>query len=189
MTTLRFKNERTINHPNECMGHLWIQENKFGTWDILADTLQPPVGYKNELGYAAIPAHRYTLIPYFSPKFGYIVPLFDVDISTQKDEDSHRFEIHPMNTFHDTQGCTGLGKTNMVDAITASQDTWKNFMSKYFLPATRIWSKRILIDMEKEYLKQQIKLGKTAAWELILLEGLSTQLEDNFITIDVIDKF
>ncbi len=183
MITLNLRNIRTINHPNECIGHFWVRENRFGTWDVIADTLQPPVGYKNELGYTAMPAHRYTLIPYFSPKFGYIVPLFDVDITSQTDEDSHRFEIHPLNKFHETQGCTGLGKTDMGDIITSSRDTWKNFMSKYFLPAVRNKALQILKG------KDESKLGDIATWELILLIGLPLQVEDSFVTMDVFDKF
>ena len=180
---MNLRNERMINETNDSVGYLYVFNPEFKKWNFLYNTLQPSVNRKNNLGYQAMDEGKYTLIPFFSPAFQYLVPLFDVDITDQVDIDSRRFEIHPMNSSKDTKGCTGLGDYVKEDWIEGSVARWKEFMKKYFLPATRTKSLAILKAQEKLH-----SLGMIACWELVILEGLPGA-PDDFITIEVINKF
>ena len=149
---------------------------------ILCNTLEPPYGYKNELGYMAIEPGLRDLVPYFSPKFGCVVPLMTLYETTGEDQAVHKYEIHWGNSSEDTEDCTLLGVADPTIAnwVSNSKTNWKNFMERYFLPATRTASLKLLSGIEN--------LSDMAKWELQVLHQLAPQ-PDEKCTYEIINNF
>lgn len=54
--------------------------------------------------------------------------------------------IHPGNSAKDTDGCILVGQNKVVGQVTASQQTWKQLMDTYFVPA-RSMNDKVVIEI------------------------------------------
>ena len=169
-------NKRTRNETSDCIGDFSVN----GV--ILCNVLEPPYGYKNDRDKQAIEPGIYDLVPYFSPKFGCVVPLMTVNETTGEDETAHKYEIHFGNSSADTDDCSilGVAQPNVEDWVSNSRVNWKNFMERYFLPATRNASLKLLMNIESP--------SEMAQWELKILHNLAPSVDEK-CTYEIVNTF
>jgi hypothetical protein len=169
-------NKRINNQTECCIGDFSV--NGFP----LCNVLEPPYGYKNDRGKQAIEPDVYDLVPYFSPKFGCVVPLMTVNETTGEDETAHRYEIHYGNSSADTDDCSvlGIAHDNIEDWVSNSRANWQNFMERFFLPATRNQCIKILNGVEN--------LSDMAKWELKILHNLAPSVDEK-CTYEIVNSF
>jgi hypothetical protein len=160
----------------------------------LCNSLEPPYGYKNSMGYQAIEPGIRDMVLYFSPEFGCVLYKMTMDEITGVDESSRYLEIHWGNSSEQpnpktgeieavTKGCTCLGiKSETIENwISNSQANWKNFMEKYGLPARRNEAIALLAQ-NKDH------LSAMGQWELKILHQLQPQ-SDEKCTYEIINNF
>ena len=125
MKKIELKLERVGYRQHYTIGHLYVN----GVYQC--DTLEPTWrdyahGEEKVKGESAIPEGTYQIWLRSNGKFGFTVPQL-IDVPMFKG-----VQIHPGNTFTDTQGCILVGTNSHVGKVVRSMSAFSKLMQKLF---------------------------------------------------------
>lgn len=138
MKKIELRLERVGYRAHYTIGHLYVD----GVYEC--DTLEPTWrdyenGEEKVKGESAIPEGTYKMFLRSNGKWGFTVPQL-IDVPMFK-----AVQIHPGNTFTDTQGCILVGQNAHVGKVVNSRVAFSKLFHKLFKAHSKGWSMEISV--------------------------------------------